>query len=218
MIQERPMRSEVADDLRRTFAREELRRKRLTRTLTGVGVFVLLVAVLLVAGLVIRGTRPSAASASLRPAAQPTALVAQPRDARARVAAKSSAPAANPTKTTKAVAPKKTTASKKAAPAKTAPSRRVAVSPAPTPVGQSFKIAIGGAGYEPASITAKAGSPVTLTVGKGEGCAAGFNMPQLGVHADNSSGPVKVKLGKVKAGSYTYTSSMGMVSGTLRVR
>jgi len=83
---------------------------------------------------------------------------------------------------------------------------------------QHFKIAIGRIGYEPSSISAKAGSPVTLTVGKGAGCAAGFNMPELGVRADNSSGSVTIKLGKLKKGSYTYTCSMGMVSGTLRVR
>jgi plastocyanin len=217
MTQRQQFGLEVADDLRRTLAREERRRKRLARTLMGVGVFALLVAGLTVAGLAMRGSRPSAVTASARPVVTAPAQVAQSQGAQVGVAAEASTPAAKPAPVPDVAAPKKKTAAKKVVPPKVAPSRIVSASPARTAVAQRFKITIGRVGYEPASISAKAGSPVTLTVGKGEGCAAGFNMPELGVRADNSSGPVTVKLGKLKAGSYTYTCSMGMVSGTLRV-
>jgi plastocyanin len=218
MTQRQQFGLEVADDLRRTLAREERRRKRLARTIAGVGVFALLVVGLTVAGLAMRGSRPSAAAASARPVATAPAQVVQPPGAQVGVAAVASTPAARPAPVTDVAAPKKKSATKKVVASKVVPSRIVAASPVRTVAAQRFKIVIGTVGYEPASITAKAGSSVTLTVGKGEGCAAGFNMPELGVHADNSSGPVTIRLGKLKAGSYTYTCSMGMVSGTLRVR
>jgi plastocyanin domain-containing protein len=83
---------------------------------------------------------------------------------------------------------------------------------------QHFDIQIGAAGYEPSVVTAASGRPVTLTVGKGQGCAAGFLMPSLGIDKDNSSGPVTVKLGVLEPGTYGFSCGMGMVQGRLVVR
>lgn len=214
--------AEVAHDLARALAREERRRKRLARALTGVGAVVLLFVVLAGAGLAMRGSASSAASAAVTPPTELAALAAQSQSA-AGDAPQAPASAADPANPTESAPAKKAAPTKKALPKltavpKPAPTKRIAAAPTPSATPQHFKIAIGGAGYQPVSITAKAGSSITLVVGKGEGCAAGFNMPELGVAADNSSGPVTVKLGKLKPGSYTYTCSMGMVSGTLRVR
>jgi len=97
--------------------------------------------------------------------------------------------------------------------------------PAPKPVpkpaaasSQHLRIAIGSSGYEPSQLTASTGSPITLTVGKGDGCAAGFLMPELGIDADNSQGAVTLKLGKLKAGTYRFGCAMEMVGGQLIVR
>ncbi|MBI5232610.1 MAG: cupredoxin domain-containing protein [Coriobacteriales bacterium] len=86
------------------------------------------------------------------------------------------------------------------------------------PKSQRFKIAIGSVGYEPSVVNATAGSPIVLTVAQGEGCAAGFLMPDLGVNADNSAGDAKVDLGRVDRGTYRFTCGMGMVEGKLVVR
>jgi hypothetical protein len=86
-----------------------------------------------------------------------------------------------------------------------------------TPAVQKLK-AIGDTGYEPAVLTAKAGTPIKLTVDKGEGCAAGFLMPELGIELDNSSGSVTKSLGSLEAGDYRFTCGMQMVEGLLRVK
>lgn len=83
---------------------------------------------------------------------------------------------------------------------------------------QRISIAIGYAGYEPTVARAKAGVPIKLTVGKGEGCAAGFLMPSLGVSLDNSGGPATTKLGALEAGEYPFFCGMQMIGGVLEVR
>lgn len=87
--------------------------------------------------------------------------------------------------------------------------------PKPKPSVQRASIKIGSLGYEPATLELKAGAPIELTVAKGEGCAAGFALPELGVSADNTSGPATVKLGPLKPGTYTFTCGMAMVEGRL---
>jgi len=86
----------------------------------------------------------------------------------------------------------------------------------PTP--QKASIAIGETGYEPSVIRVKRGVPISLTVGKGEGCAAGFLMPDLGISADNSRGRITVRLPALAPGTYRFTCGMDMVSGELVVR
>lgn len=82
---------------------------------------------------------------------------------------------------------------------------------------QRFTIGIGDAGYEPFAIRASSDSPITLTVEQGEGCAAGFTIPSLGISEDNSTGPVTIKLGTLEAGTYRYACAMDMVEGQLVV-
>ena len=203
--------------LQRTIEREERRRKRLTRALWGAGVLVLLGVVLISGGLTVQALRrPASASAT----SQLLAEVPVPVPLSAAVSEPPVAASAIPEakgSVEPAPAPKRKAVPKKAASTKSSARTPSTNSSSSTSV-QHFAIAIGRAGYEPESITAQSGRSITMTVGKGEGCAAGFNMPKLGVHADNSSGPVTIRLGKVKAGTYIYTCSMGMVSGELVVR
>lgn len=93
----------------------------------------------------------------------------------------------------------------------------VAPSKAKTVATQRLSIGIGDLGYDPAIVRASADRPITLTVARGEGCAAGFLMPSLGIDKDNSSGPVTIKLGTLKPGTYRFTCGMEMVEGKLIV-
>lgn len=106
-----------------------------------------------------------------------------------------------------------------AAPSAVAPSAKEAAPPATelAPETQTLWLAIGDAGYEPSALNAKAGVPIEITVERGEGCAAGFLIPELGVSADNSLGPVTVRLGALDPGSYQFSCGMEMVTGTLVV-
>jgi len=88
---------------------------------------------------------------------------------------------------------------------------------APKPALQRLSVSIGDAGYAPDTILARAGTPIELKVGRGDGCAAGFLMPDLGVSADNSSRDVTVQLPALRPGTYAFTCGMGMVSGQLIV-
>lgn len=83
---------------------------------------------------------------------------------------------------------------------------------------QHYSIKIGGTGYAPSVVKATSGSPITLTVGKGEGCAAGFTIPSLGIEKDNSQGPVTFSVGRLKPGTYRFACAMDMVEGNLVVR
>ena len=82
----------------------------------------------------------------------------------------------------------------------------------------AFRIAIGVTGYRPSVINASASSPIVLSVQRGQGCAAGFLIPDLGVDEDNSGGPVSIRLGRVPAGTYQFSCGMEMVTGTLIVK
>ena len=80
---------------------------------------------------------------------------------------------------------------------------------------QRVRIAIGGSGFVPSVVTVSAARPVVLSVGRGQGCAAGFLIRKLGINKDNSGGPVSISLGRVAAGSYQFSCGMEMVTGTL---
>lgn len=170
----------------------------------------------LLAGLVSGGEakRAESSTAEVRPAlTAPAASVS--------VAASTAAAAATTSADQPAAAPEPVASTPKPAPkpkAKPKPAEKPAANRTATPAVQRFSIAIGAGGYVPSSIRASSSAPIRLTVAKGEGCAAGFNIPELGIEADNSAGRVTLNLGKVEKGSYVYTCSMGMVSGTLVVR
>lgn len=86
------------------------------------------------------------------------------------------------------------------------------------PAVQRLAIRIGELGYEPAVVSAKAGAPIVLTVAQGDGCAAGFLIPQLGIAADNSVDDAEVELPALPAGTYRFTCGMEMVEGRLVVQ
>jgi len=86
------------------------------------------------------------------------------------------------------------------------------------PTSQSVRIAIGVTGYSPSTVTASAASPLKLSVDRGEGCAAGFLIPELDIAEDNSAGPITIDLGTVPAGTYQFSCGMEMVTGTLIVK
>lgn len=103
------------------------------------------------------------------------------------------------------------------------PVKRAAAKPAAkkavvAPSVERVRIDVGTVGFEPSSVTVAAGSKVTITVGKGEGCAAGFLMPGLGIAKDNSAGPVTFTIGPLEAGTYRFTCGMEMVEGRLVAR
>ena len=179
------------------------------------------VALVVVGSALIGGALTAAGRTSSVPAGTSTAVVAP---AAPEAAVDASAPAAIPTPAEQtSAAPRPSSPAARPTTVKRAPSSAVVAKPVAkrrqsSPSVQRLSIAIGATGYEPARLLAKAGVPTQLTVGKGEGCAAGFEIPSLGVHLDNSAGPAKAQLGALKAGQYRYTCSMGMVSGTLVVR
>jgi len=90
--------------------------------------------------------------------------------------------------------------------------------PAGEPVVQRVTVKIGTYGYEPSVVEVTAGTPIELTVGRGDGCAAGFLVPDFGIAADNSSGPVTLQLSALQPGSYSFTCGMGMISGEIVAR
>ena len=220
-------RTDAAANIDRQLAREERARKARRNALLLVGALVAGVA-LIAAGVFAR--RGSAAASGAAATASPTTVAEAPTRAASANTAAPATPAATPTAVAPTEAALVPAPAPAPAPAQAGPNpttakpkvakKTVAAAPAPakTPTTQHLSIAIGTAGYEPSRLTASAGAPIILTVGKGEGCAAGFNIPALRVHLDNSAGAATVALGKLKAGTYQYVCSMGMVSGKLVVR
>lgn len=85
------------------------------------------------------------------------------------------------------------------------------------PAIQRVWVGFGEYGYEPTVVRVKAGSPVQLTVAQGDGCAAGFLIPDLGISADNSAQAATISLPSMAAGIYRFTCGMEMVEGRLVV-
>lgn len=211
-------RRRVEDDdviarLQSMLDREQIRRRNLTRA----GVIATCVALVLVVGAVVLARGNASAATRTGPVAvEPVQRVAE------------TTPISTPESATTASAPSAEAAPAEPAVESPAAGPSVAVKPkqrpkatpkpAPEPEPQRFRIAIGSQGYEPGVIRASAGAPVILRVGRGEGCAAGFLIPELGVDEDNSGGPVTINLGRVRAGRYQFSCGMEMVTGTLIVK
>lgn len=117
-----------------------------------------------------------------------------------------------------AVAPSPVVVTEPSPPAASEPDPEPEPAAASSPEVQRIDIAIGVAGYEPSTVSAKAGIPIDLTVAKGEGCAAGFLMPSQGIQLDNSAAAATVSLGALSPGDYRFTCGMEMVEGVLQVR
>ena len=74
--------------------------------------------------------------------------------------------------------------------------------------------------YGPDEFTVKAGVPVRWEVdaSRALGCAASLQSPQLGISSRSlKRGMNVIEFTPKKAGTYSFTCSMGMVRGTMRV-
>ncbi len=198
--------AQVQRTMQQAEARHE-RRRRMGRAVVGVAAVVI---VLLVGGVAVFGSPADSESATARPTAAPVQAAVAP-DAIEPLAEETSAAPGNlpATEASPEVADKGAEA-----PDTGAETEPKAEATAP----QKFTIDIGDTGYEPSVLQASSGSPISLTVAQGEGCAAGFLMPSLGISKDNSRGDVTFSLGKLKAGTYRFTCAMGMVEGRLLVQ
>ena len=205
---------EAARIARRTAERTARRRRDRRRAMASIAVLAAVGAALIAGGAwaaVNRGTPSRAAVAGVQTPIAPPLRAPGPEPesvipTRAIEATRAAAAAEETTGTDVVPARKK--------PAPKGPQKKRTASALP----QRFTIKIGELGYEPSVIRASAKAPITLSVAKGVGCAAGFYMPSLGVEKDNSSHSVTFSLGKLEAGTYRYTCGMGMVEGRLVVR
>lgn len=72
--------------------------------------------------------------------------------------------------------------------------------------------------FDPTIINAKAGVPLEIAFGQGQGCLARVEFPDLGVDRDLTSGGATVSLPALKPGEYVFSCGMQMVYGKLVVR
>jgi cytoskeletal protein RodZ len=215
---------DAAAQLRRRMEREERRQAARHRSAATIAISLLVVVAVLAVGVAVAARVFEPQKVAATPAPSVSALAGRATPEIAVPAVRQTAATA----TAKAASPKQATAAPKAAtPKPVATSKPVAapkpVATLPKPVAvaspnQSFTIKLAGSGYDPSIIKASSKSPIKLTVGKGQGCAAGFVIPSLGINKNNSKGSVTFSVGRLKPGSYTYECSMGMVSGTLVVK
>lgn len=210
------------DRVRRELERAERNRARAIRIGTAVGA---LAGVVLVASLVFGVTRGQATASTEDPsfgsAAQSISVSPTPSESSI-----GASPAAEPSYTaeaelalpTEATVRKAAKTTPKSGPAEPEPESGPAPAEDPKPKAQRFRIGLGATGYEPSVVNAESGAPIVLSIEQGEGCAAGFLIPDLSVSADNSDSDATVKLADVDPGTYAFTCGMGMVSGKLIVK
>ena len=82
--------------------------------------------------------------------------------------------------------------------------------------GYSFTLA----GYSPSALTARAGVPTELTVRTNgtEGCTRAIVMRSFGIQKVLPvTGDTRIDLCQLEPGTYRYTCSMGMYSGSIKV-
>lgn len=72
--------------------------------------------------------------------------------------------------------------------------------------------------YDPTVIEAKAGVPLEITFGQGQGCLAKVLIPAFSVDQDLTSGGAVVKLPAMQPGEYEFSCGMRMVFGTIVVK
>jgi plastocyanin len=186
---------------------EQAESRRAARLRIATGFAVVLAVLIAVAIVSIRGAK--ADSGTERAAASAASVTPTPIE-RAQVTAPTPTATAEPAEVSKPAEPVAKSRPKKVL-------RKSLAKAQPSEI-QRLSVAIGERGYEPSMLSAKTGTPIELTVAQGDGCAAGFLIPKLGVELDNSTGAATKKLGVLKAGDYRFTCSMGMVEGVLRVR
>jgi hypothetical protein len=69
--------------------------------------------------------------------------------------------------------------------------------------------------FDPTVIKAKAGLPIEITFGQGQGCLAQVQFPDQGVEQDLTQGGGVVKLPALEPGTYSFSCGMQMVFGEL---
>lgn len=84
--------------------------------------------------------------------------------------------------------------------------------------GQHFSVDLSSGSYQPNEITAKAGEPVSITFGQGQGCVQRLVFPSFNIATDLSQGPKTFDLGSLKPGDYRWSCGMNMQHGVLHVR
>jgi len=72
--------------------------------------------------------------------------------------------------------------------------------------------------YDPSTIQLKAGVPAEITFSQASGCTGQVQSSDLGFSEDLSTGPKTVKLGALKAGTYSFYCGMQMVFGSIVVK
>ncbi len=83
---------------------------------------------------------------------------------------------------------------------------------------QHFDVSLASGAYAPNALTAKAGEPVEITFGQGQGCVGTLVFPQFDINADMTKGPQTFNLGALEPGQYQWSCGMNMQHGTLTVR
>jgi Cu+-exporting ATPase len=71
--------------------------------------------------------------------------------------------------------------------------------------------------FDPNIIVAKAGVPITINFGEGQGCMAEVMFEDFPVNEDLTTGGAVVELPALDPGEYGFTCGMQMVAGTLVV-
>jgi hypothetical protein len=117
------------------------------------------------------------------------------------------------------------------APAASAPAPApVSAAPAPAPAGgpegtaaveggvQRIAVDLSTGSYDPSVIHAKAGVPLEIAFGQGQGCLASVLIPDFGIDQDLTAGGAVVKLPAMKAGEYRFSCGMEMVFGKIVVQ
>jgi plastocyanin len=82
---------------------------------------------------------------------------------------------------------------------------------------QKISVDLSSGSYNPNVIKLKAGVPTEVTFGQSSGCTAQVQSADLGFAEDLTSGPKTVKLGALKAGTYSFACGMNMVTGQIVV-
>jgi hypothetical protein len=83
---------------------------------------------------------------------------------------------------------------------------------------QTISVDVSQGFFNPMVIDAKAGEPLAITFGQGQGCMAKVLINDFGVSQDLTSGGAVVKLPAMKAGEYTFSCGMEMQFGKIVVK
>lgn len=83
---------------------------------------------------------------------------------------------------------------------------------------QKISIDVSQGYYDPTIVRVKAGVPVEIAFGQGQGCLARVQFPNFGVDQDLTQGGATVKLPAMKPGEHQFHCGMSMVYGKIVAR